>query len=210
MPVLLELESGNDFVKYPFKFNVIWLDDQDFVSLIQNSWADLLGRKVLPPMEDLVKKLKRMKCLVIVWERKKKVEGKHELVQLETDLEELYSSFPRGFVEEEVKNSVLVKEQRKMILLKQYEDTWRHKSRVNWLAGSDRNIHFFHSYARARKQINTIWDITKEDGTIISNSLDLQKEVVDYFQNLFKKHDNLAITDQLVFLRNFPRMFYEE
>jgi len=97
-----------------------------------------------------------------------------------------------------------------MILLKQEEETWRQKSRVNWLAAGDRNTKKFHAYARYRKQINTVWDITKEDGTIISNNSEIQKEVVDYFQNLFKVHDNLGITDQLTVLRNFPRMFFEE
>jgi hypothetical protein len=209
LPVLLQLDSGSDIVRYPFKFNAIWLEDQDFVSLVKNSWVDLLGTKVLPPMESLVKKLKRLKNLVIVWERKKKAEGKKELVQLDSELDELYSEFPGGFVEDKVKISVLDKEQRKMVLLKQEEETWRQKSRVNWLAAGDRNTKKFHAYASSRKQINTIWDITKGDGTIITNSSDLQKEAVDYFQDMFKAQDNLAITDQLVVLRNFPRMISE-
>ena len=78
------------------------------------------------------------------------------------------------------------------------------------MASGDRNTKKIHAYASSRKQIKTILDITKGDGTIISNSSDLQKEAVEYFQDMFKEHDNLAITDQLVVLRNFPRMFSEE
>jgi hypothetical protein len=37
----------------------------------------------------MVKKLKRLKILVVVWERKKKVEGKKELLQLESKLDKL-------------------------------------------------------------------------------------------------------------------------
>jgi hypothetical protein len=33
---------------------------------------------------------------------------------------------------------------------------------------------------------------------------------VDYFQNVFKARDNISISDQLVVLRNYPRMFSEE
>ena len=50
MPILLQLDSGSDIVSYPFKFNAVWMEDQDFVSLVKNSWADLLGTEVLPPM----------------------------------------------------------------------------------------------------------------------------------------------------------------
>jgi hypothetical protein len=50
MPILLQLDSGSDIVSYPFKFNAVWMEDQDFVSLVKNSWADLLGIEVLPPM----------------------------------------------------------------------------------------------------------------------------------------------------------------
>jgi hypothetical protein len=127
------------------------------------------------------KKLKRLKSMVIVWERKKKDEDKKELVQLESDLDKLYTDFPGGFVEENDKLLVLAKEQRKRTLLKQEEETWRQKSRVNWLAAGDRNTKFFHAYANSRKQLNTIWDITKGDGTTITNSSDLQKEAGDIF-----------------------------
>jgi hypothetical protein len=148
--------------------------------------------------------------MVIEWERKKKDEDKKELVQLESELDKMYTDFPGGFVEESVKVLVMAKEQRKMTLLKQEEETWRQKSRVNWLAAGDRNTNFFHAYANSRKQLNTIWDITKGDGTTITNSSDLQKEVGTYFQNLFKAQGNLVITDQLAVLRNYPRMFSEE
>ena len=76
MPVMLQLEFGSDNVRYPFKFNAVWLEDQDFVSFVRSSWEDLLGTEVLTPMESLVKKLKRIKSMVTVWERKKKTEGK--------------------------------------------------------------------------------------------------------------------------------------
>jgi hypothetical protein len=125
MPVILQLDFGSDIVRYPFKFNVVWLEDPYFVSIVRNNWVDLLGTEVLKPMESLVKKLKKLKRMVIVWERKKKDEGKKELVQLESDLDKLYTDFPGGFVEEKDKLSVLDKEQRKRTLLKQEEETWR-------------------------------------------------------------------------------------
>ena len=51
-------------------------------------------------MDPLVKKLKLLKSLVIRWERKKKIDAKEELVNLELDLDTLYTNFPGGFEED--------------------------------------------------------------------------------------------------------------
>jgi hypothetical protein len=210
MPVILHLEQEIGKVCYPFKFNSVWLEEPEFVNLVRENWNGLLGNEILNPMDALVKKLKLLKSLVINWERKKKLEAKEELVKIEMDLDTMYTNFPEGFEKEEDKVLVLEKEKRKMVLLRQEEETWRQKSRLNWLASGDRNTKFFHAYANSRKQINTIWDITKEDGTVITCNQGLQKEAVGFFQNIFKAQENLSISDQLAVLRNYPRMFSEE
>jgi hypothetical protein len=102
------------------------------------------------------------------------------------------------------------------------------------VASGERNTKFFHAYANSRKQNNTIWNITKEDGTVITSNLELQKEgvdyfqnisnahdnqlallgnylrIVDYFQNIFNAEDNLSISHQLAVLGNYLRMFSVE
>jgi len=91
MPIMLQLEFGSDIIHYPFKFNAVRMEDQYFVIFVRNSWDDFLGIEVLRPMESLAKKLKGIKSMVIIWERKKNDEGKKELVQLESELDKLYS-----------------------------------------------------------------------------------------------------------------------
>jgi hypothetical protein len=161
-------------------------------------------------MDSLVKKLKLLKSMMIKWEKKKNLEAKEELVKFELELDTLYSNHPGGFEKEEEKVLIAEKEQRKLFLMRQEEETWRQKSRLNWLASGDRNTKFFHAYANSRKQINTIWEISKEDGTMISSNQGLQREAIGFFQNIFMAQPNLAISDQLAILRNYPRMFTEE
>jgi hypothetical protein len=60
-------------------------------------------------MDSLVKKIKRIKSMVTIWERKKMAEDKKELVQLELEMDKLYSDFLGGFMEEKDKLLVLDK-----------------------------------------------------------------------------------------------------
>ena len=60
-------------------------------------------------MVNLVSKLKSVKSLVIKCEKNKKLKSKEELVQLEVDLDILYSTFPRGLVQDDEREWVIEK-----------------------------------------------------------------------------------------------------
>jgi hypothetical protein len=157
MLVVFQIDKGQERIKYPFKLNSVWLSDPDFEQLVRSNWNQFQVRDDSSPMESLVHKLKLLKSLVILWERNKKFKSKEDLVQLELDLESLYSSHPGGFERDDDRKLVMEKETRKMGLLKKEEkETWRQKSRATWLACGDRNTKFFHSFANFRRQINSV------------------------------------------------------
>jgi hypothetical protein len=126
------------------------------------------------------------------------------------ELDTLYTNYPGGFEKEVDKVLVLEKEKIKLVILRQEEETWRQKRRLNWLDLGDRNTKFFHAFSNSRNLNNTIWNITKEDGTMMTCNQGLEEEVVGFFQNIFKAQENLTITNQLAVLRHYPRMFSEE
>jgi len=146
-------------------------------------------------MDSLVKKLKLLKSLVTKWERKKKSKAREEFIMIEFDLDNFYTNYPGGLEKEIDKVIVLELERRKLVLLRQEEETWRQKRRINWLASGDRNTKNFHAYANSKKQKNIIWEINKEDGSVISSNQDLQVEVVGYFQTIYKAQPNICIFD---------------
>jgi hypothetical protein len=112
VPVILHLESEQEKVKYPFKFNSIWLQDPELVNFVRNHWNGILGTEVLNPMDSLTKKLKILKGLVIKWERKKKIAARGELIKIEEELGVLYTNNPGGFEKEEDKDIVIEKKEK--------------------------------------------------------------------------------------------------
>jgi hypothetical protein len=60
-------------------------------------------------MVKLVTNIKYFKSLVTKWEKNKKLKSKEELVQIEVDLDILYSKFPGGFVQDDEREWVIEK-----------------------------------------------------------------------------------------------------
>jgi len=116
MPVILHMECDKEKHVYPFKFNSVWLEKPNFLNLVRMSWNGLMELGSLSPMDSLIKQLKLLKSLVISWERNKKRLAKEELLQIECDLDTLYSNFPKGFEKEEDKLLVVEKEKKNVSL----------------------------------------------------------------------------------------------
>ena len=57
---VLELDKEKRKMAYPFKFNIVWLEDASFYSLVRKKWQDYSALSNLPPMMDFLKNLSKL------------------------------------------------------------------------------------------------------------------------------------------------------
>jgi hypothetical protein len=81
--------------------------------------------------------------------------------------------------------------ERKMILDREHK--WRIKSRAIWLQVGDENTKLFHQFSKNRKTINKIWALNRSNGTQATSFVELVKEGVSHFNNLFKEDSRATI-----------------
>ena len=79
------------------------------------------------------------------------------------------------------------------ILLDRQEKFWAHevttqrlKSRVLWIKEGDANTRFFHSYASARRNTNTIWSLLDEEGNLVAGDPALKRLGKQHFRGYFR------------------------
>lgn len=62
--------------------------------------------------------------------------------------------------------------------------------RVIWLKEGHRDTKFFHRYANARREKNTIWKISDGQGGFLFSHQEISREVVRHFKDQYKRREN--------------------
>ena len=70
--IVLEIAFDIDLAHYPFRFNPIWLVDDEFCNLVKDIWSNLKVEVGLSQLCRLVKKLFILKIMVRKWEKGRK------------------------------------------------------------------------------------------------------------------------------------------
>jgi hypothetical protein len=96
---------------------------------------------------------------------------------------------------------------RKENILAIEESTWRLRSRALWLQKGDKNTSFFHKYATQRRNHNTIWDISNDDGKVLSSESEIKEFAYKYFQEQYSAPEMEDMRNQIHILKYVPRMF---
>ncbi|XP_024310390.1 uncharacterized protein LOC104584646 [Brachypodium distachyon] len=72
------------------------------------------------------------------------------------------------------------------------EVMWRQRSRVEWLAAGDCNTRFFHQKVNGRRKKNNISSLSRADGTICSDQMEIGEMVTESYENLYASEDAIG------------------
>ncbi|XP_073363555.1 uncharacterized protein [Aegilops tauschii subsp. strangulata] len=61
----------------------------------------------------------------------------------------------------------------------------KQRSRVSWLKDGNRNTRYFMAFASARRKMNRVKELKKEDGSVVKEGEELTNYICSYFQDLF-------------------------
>ncbi|XP_057845074.2 uncharacterized protein LOC131054554 [Cryptomeria japonica] len=135
------------------------------------------------------KKLQYIKENMKRWNRKVFKNIFIERDRVELNLENLHSRIiGNGMSEMKFEEEKMLKKEYAEILAKE-ETYWRQKSRELWLKEGDRNTIFFHNLVKVRRSLNNFFSITSQDGKILEDPEEINKEAIEYFSNFLKGTD---------------------
>jgi hypothetical protein len=76
-------------------------------------------------------------------------------------------------------------EELRNLWLKKEEQEWRLKSRDLWLQAGDNNTKLFHHFSNHGRNLNTIWEIKNEEGSMVSSFQEKAEGGARYFEKPF-------------------------
>lgn len=208
MPIFLDWSAPQRRLSYAFKFNRFHLLDKSFNDLIKNSWNDILQSEdafLLTFRE----KVQLLRTAAKDWQIKQRKIDKKELLDINRKMEVLSSSIRLNGLSFEQKISRTALEKRRQELLLKEEALWRLKSRATWLKEGDRNTKFFHNFANARRQRNSIWSLDDGSGGLFHSQQDISREAFNFFHNQYKRRQTDP-SDILWAVNVMPVMFDEK
>lgn len=209
-PIFLEILGPEVKPRAPFKFNHIWLQDEEYIKLIKDYWVSHPISNNRMTAEGLCHNPSKLKQITKTWTKEKKVKEDQKILDIELELETLLDDRNLGFSLAEGKNRVIELEIQKDKILKEREEAWRLKSRALWLKVGDDNPRLFQNYAKGRKVTNTIWKLPLPNGELADNFQKLSRLGTSHFQNLFIAPQEVNLADIIHVAGLFPRYVGEE
>lgn len=207
--VLMEIKGIGTPRNRPFRFENIWLSHPDFISDIENLWAEDLQIQG-SSMFLLQKRLKHIKMKLKVWNKdifgnifadKKSVENK--ILELNQTLIKEGCDKNKN---EQVEKYHLEWEK----LCKEEEIFWKQKSRVKWLKEGEHNTKFFHRSTIANQTHNRISSIKNEDGQIQQTHDEIEAALVKHFSGIAQ--EDILVREPFIkdFTNHIPKLVTRE
>ncbi|XXG76639.1 hypothetical protein AAC387_Pa08g0946 [Persea americana] len=150
-PLLLSHNLHLLHVNTPFKFDAMWIQDPDFLKIVEDNWnSGITGSSQFI----LAQNLKNMKQFLKAWNRNVfgdinlKVQAVGKNIQL---CQDLLDAGPSDSLFQDLSDAKSLHN-----WLQTKESHRRQKSRIRWLNEGDSNAAFFHAYTKSRGAVNRI------------------------------------------------------
>ena len=116
-PIFLKILNRGIKLISPFKFNPHWLESDELVKLLNETWVVYSDNLQTSPTNQFYSNLKRNKDVSIAWSVKKSVVENKDLVAIESLLIESFNKLGFGFSSEQDKSYLVDLETRKRKIL---------------------------------------------------------------------------------------------
>eukprot|EP00253_Pinus_taeda_P018044 PITA_18044 len=187
-PIYLDILGPEVKPRAPFKFNHIWLQDEEYIKLIKDYWVSHPISNHRTAAEGFCHNLSKLKQITKTWAKEKKVKEDQKILDIESKLETMLDDRNLGFSSVEGKNRVIELEIQKDKILKEREE----------------------NYAKGRKVSNTIWKLPLPNGESANNFQKLSRLGTSHFRNLFRAPQEVNLADIIHVAGLFPRYVGEE
>lgn len=167
--------------KGQFKFLNLWVDQPNFMDLIQENWWNQAHGN---PMQRLSANLKRVKVALKGMHRQNTYNITQRVVQAKANWDRAQMELDQNQSSETVRtmerHCALVYAQ----LARDEESFFKQRSRVQWLELGDKNTAFFHRSLKHRQTRNRVDELVDEDGRCITNPQEIGKMAAAYFKSI--------------------------
>ena len=173
-PILLQFSSpsrGN--VSHRFRFENLWLREEEFVSSFEMWWGSSADISLVPWLSHCA-------GFMANWGRNVLQKFHNKLINCKVQVEQLRSSTNESRVIE------FFNEKRCLAkLLEDEELYWEQQAKAFWLENGDLNTKFFHAQASGRKASNKVSSLIDVKGIVRSDLSMMGSIALSYFRNFF-------------------------
>lgn len=168
-----------------FKFINCTVEIEGFKEAVARSWAEpIIGS----PPYILWEKLKRMRP-VIRKISKPITDVKRNILEARRDLQKLQLNLATDHLNNTIIQQVKEKTNELIRWQELEEKVLQQKSKVDWIRLGDGNNQFFHASLKTRNRMNSMMQVAKSDGTILTRHAEIEEEILSYYGDIMGKEN---------------------
>ncbi|XP_042481160.1 uncharacterized protein LOC122061743 [Macadamia integrifolia] len=203
-PILIHSNMIQKPSNIPFRFHNFWMEDDNFQLVVKQAWSQQVSGC---PIYILAQKLKVVKGVLKAWAKERFPNLNEEVKKATSELKRVQDTIEVSGMSDALFNEEADAKTALLNASKMQEKLWSEKAKLRWLKEGDRNTKFFHLSVKIRRSRNQISMLRREDGSWISDQLDLANYIVDFYKNF---HSENPVEPHYELLDQIPTLISNE